>query len=370
MQRPSRAFLALLLLSVALLVYVIWPFRTPLFLGVVLAAVLHRPLEHLERRLGGRRVLSSGLVTLFVLVVIVAPFASLVAFATRESLVGLAYLRDTLGLESVSQLRTGALPGKAQLLLDRGLGMLHISRELLVEGASRVVGLVQEAMPAVLASGAGAVLSTVIMIIALYFLLVDGSRIVQWLWRVSPLEAQQTQELTSELRKVMVATVVGILATAVFQGLAAGLGFVAAGIPHAGFFGMLTSLVSFVPGIGTALVWVPASASLWLGGHHAAAVLLAVWCLVVVVGAEQVGKPLLMRGQVEMHTGLIFLALLGGLAMFGLLGIVLGPLVVAFFLAMMRIYERDFHPVSAPPPPASPEAGKAAADRSEALAPR
>jgi predicted PurR-regulated permease PerM len=63
---------------------------------------------------------------------------------------------------------------------------------------------------------------------------------------------------------------------------------------------------------------------------------------VVVVGAEQVGKPLLMRGQVQMHTGLIFLSLLGGLAMFGLLGILLGPLIVAFFLAMVRIYERDF----------------------------
>ena len=348
MPRPSRAFLLLLFVSVVLLVYVIWPFRTPLFLGVVLAAVLHGPLERLERRLGGRRVLASGLVTLLVLIGIVAPFASLVAFITRESMVGLAYLRDTLGLESVSQLRTGALPGKAQVLLDRALGVLHISREQLVEGASRVVSFVQQAIPALLASGGSAVLSTVIMLIALYFLLVDGARIVQWLWRVSPLDAQQTRELTAELRKVMVATVAGILATAVFQGLAAGLGFVVAGIPHAGFFGLLTSLVSFVPGIGTAIVWVPAAASLWLSGQHAAAVLLAIWCLVVVVGAEQVGKPLLMRGQVQMHTGLIFLALLGGLAMFGLLGIVLGPLVVAFFLAMMRMYERDFQVASAP----------------------
>jgi len=70
---------------------------------------------------------------------------------------------------------------------------------------------------------------------------------------------------------------------------------------------------------------------------------------VVVVGAEQVGKPLLMRGQVQMHTGLIFLSLLGGLAMFGLLGVLLGPLIVAFFLAMMRIYERDFRASDAPP---------------------
>jgi predicted PurR-regulated permease PerM len=187
------------------------------------------------------------------------------------------------------------------------------------------------------------------MLIALYFMLLDGARIVQWLWRVSPLEASQTEELTAELRRVTRATVVGILSTAVFQGVAAGVGYGLAGIPHAGFFGMLTALVSFVPGIGTALVWGPAVVALWLGARRTAAVLLAIFCLLVVVGAEQVGKPLLMRGQVKIHTGLIFLALLGGLAMFGLLGIILGPLVVAFFLAMMRIYERDFRYTSAPP---------------------
>jgi predicted PurR-regulated permease PerM len=76
-------------------------------------------------------------------------------------------------------------------------------------------------------------------------------------------------------------------------------------------------MVSFVPGVGTSLVWAPAAGSLWIAGRPFVAVSLALFCFVVVVGAEQVGKPLLMRGQVQMHTGLIFLSLLGGLAMFG-----------------------------------------------------
>jgi predicted PurR-regulated permease PerM len=198
------------------------------------------------------------------------------------------------------------------------------------------------------------------MLIALHFLLVDGAGVVQWVWRVSPLDAVQTRELTGELRKVTKATVMGILVTATFQGFAAGVGYWLAGIPHAGFFGLVTSMVSFVPGVGTSLVWMPATASLWLGGHHGAAISLALFCLVVVVGAEQVGKPLLMRGQVQMHTGLIFLALLGGLAMFGLLGILIGPLIVAFFLAMMRMYERDFRVASDPPAVPAPASEKAA----------
>jgi predicted PurR-regulated permease PerM len=344
-RRISRPFLVLLLLSVALLLYVAWPFRTPLFLAIVLAAVLHGPLERLAAALRGSRVLASAIVTAAVLVVIVAPFASLVAFVTRESMVGLAYIRDTLGVHSVAELRGAALPEALESILK----LLHLTREQVYEAISYVVGLAQDATPALLASGGRAVASTVIMLIALYFLLVDGQRVVEWAWRVSPLDARQTEEMTAEMRRVTRATVVGIIATAAFQGIAAGSGYFLCGIPHAGFFGMLTALVSFVPGVGTSLVWIPVVISLWVGHHHSASILLAIFCLIVVVGAEQVGKPVLMRGQVQMHTGLIFLSLLGGLAMFGLIGILLGPLIVAFFLAMVRIYERDFRVSSAPP---------------------
>jgi predicted PurR-regulated permease PerM len=79
-------------------------------------------------------------------------------------------------------------------------------------------------------------------------------------------------------------------------------------------------------------------------GHATSAVVLAAWSLVLVVGGEHVGKPLLLKGGVEMHTGLVFLSLLGGLEVFGLLGIILGPLIFAFFLALLRMYRRDFQP--------------------------
>ena len=345
MTRPSRPFLALLLLASGLLLYVAFPFRTPLFLAVVIAAVLHDPLERLTIALRGRRTIASALVTLAVFVLIVAPFAALVGFVTRESAAGLTYLRETLGVSSVSELRGVELPA----VLQHTLEVLHLDSEQVFDAVSRLVEIVQGALPEILASGSRAVLATAIMLIALYFLLLEGSRVVQWAWRVSPLDARQTQELTAEMRRVTRATVIGILATAVFQGVAAGAGYLFAGIPHAAFFGLLTAMVSFVPGVGTSLVWAPASVSLWMGGRPIAAVALALFCLVVVVGAEQVGKPLLMRGQVQMHTGLIFLSLLGGLAMFGLLGVLLGPLIVAFFLAMMRIYERDFRASDAPP---------------------
>ena len=125
MTRPSRPFVALLLLATILLLYVAYPFRTPLFLAVVIAAVLHDPLERLTIALRGRRTIASALITLAVFVLIVAPFAALVGFVTRESAAGLAYLRETLGVSSVSELRGVELPA----VLQRTLEVLHLDSE-------------------------------------------------------------------------------------------------------------------------------------------------------------------------------------------------------------------------------------------------
>ena len=110
----------------------------------------------------------------------------------------------------------------------------------------------------------------------------------------------------------------------------------------------MTLVASFIPVVGTMLVWLPAAGLLWICGHPALAIALLAWCVVVVIGAEQIGKPFVMRAilhsREEIHGGLVFLSLLGGIELFGLIGVVLGPLMVAFFLSMVRIYERDFRP--------------------------
>src|SRR5205814_4239336 len=177
--------------------------------------VLSDATGRLTAALGGRRTIASALMTLAVLLLIVAPFAALVTFVTRESVVGLAYLRETLGVSSVSDLRGAVLPETLGQILD----VLHLSREQVFDAASKLVEIVQAAAPEIVASGSRAVLATVIMLIPLHFLLRDGERVAQWASRLSPLEARQTQELTAEMRRVTRATVIGILATAVFQGV-------------------------------------------------------------------------------------------------------------------------------------------------------
>jgi predicted PurR-regulated permease PerM len=346
--RTRIAFTLLFALAFALSIYVMWPFRAPLLLAVVLASVLHSPFRALTRLLRGRETIAAVVTTLLLLVLIIGPLAAVVAFAAGQALKGLAFVHDELGIENVQQLRQNQLPPRAQELIDKSLAALHVSRAQVEDTLHQASAFAEHGLSKVLASSTRATFHTAIMLIAFYFFLVEGARLRKWLQRVSPLEAQQTKDLVEEFRSVSRASILGSAIASLFQAIMATIGFVISGVAHPVFFGLLTLIASFIPVVGTLLVWMPAAAFLWILGHHGAAILLVVWCVVFVVGAEHLGKPFAMRavlgGRDEMHTGLVFLALLGGLEMFGLIGLVVGPLVFAFMLAMLRIYERDFSP--------------------------
>jgi len=344
--RARRTFWVLLAVAVALTVYVVWPFRAPLFLAAVLAAAFQPLLARTERLLKGRRRLAGALLTLLVLGLIVAPIASILTFVAQQITQGLTWLRDSLGVSSVGDLSLSRVPPQAQHAIDRILTTFHLSREQVQTFAAKALDYAQTAGPALLGASAGAVASTFIMLAAFFFLLVDGRNLIRLLGRVSPLQAAQTEELLQEFANVSSATLVGAALTAVVQAVLATIGFALARVPHAVFLGIATLVASFVPVIGTAIIWIPVTALLALTGHVTGAVFVGAWCAVLLTLADNLVKPLAMRGKVEMHTGLVFLALLGGIAMFGLLGIIAGPLVIAFLLALLRMYERDFaeHP--------------------------
>ncbi|HZX94570.1 MAG TPA: AI-2E family transporter [Myxococcales bacterium] len=329
----------LAVVATGLFLWVVSPFASPLLLAAVLAAVFQRPLGHLTGTLRGRRRSAGALIAVGVLVVIVMPFASIATFTAREAIGGFEYLRDTMGVQSVSDLKTAPLPPAA----EKALRAAHLTREQVHDFASKAAARAQELGPELLKQSWEVLFHTVLMLLAFYFLLVDGPLLVRWLWSVSPLQARQTEELLTEFHNVATGSIVGNVATALLQGVLAGIGFAIFGVGHAFFFGMLTAVASFVPVIGTAIVWVPAVGLLAATGHSGAAIGLAAWCLIGVVGVEHLAKPFILRATSggEMHTGLMFLALLGGLEVFGLLGVILGPLIVSFFVSLMRMIERD-----------------------------
>lgn len=325
--------------ATVLFLWVVSPFWAPLLLAGVLAAVFQSTLAKLSRALRGRRSTAGALITLGVLVVIVLPFASIATFGAREAISGFSYLRDTMGVQSVSDLKTVPLPAPVQKALDAA----HLTRAQLHDFSASAAERAQQAGPELLKESGRVMFHTVLMLLAFFFLLVDGPHLIKWLWNVSPLQAQQTEDLLREFHQVATGSIVGNVVTAVLQGAVAGIGFAIFGVGHAVFFGMLVAVASFVPVIGTAIIWIPAALVLLGQGHHGGALGFGIWCLVGVVGVEHLAKPFILRATSggEMHTGLMFLALLGGLEVFGLLGVILGPLIVSFFVSLMRMIERD-----------------------------
>jgi predicted PurR-regulated permease PerM len=155
------------------------------------------------------------------------------------------------------------------------------------------------------------------------------------------LRDSQTNELLTEFRNVTIGALLGNIINGITQGLIIFLGFFVAGIPHAAFFGIITIFTSLIPLVGSQLVWLPGAIALGMQDRVAAGIGLGVWCTVMVLIVDNGIKPRVLRGKVEFHGGLLLLGFIGGLGVFGLAGLIAGPLVVAFALTLFRIYQRD-----------------------------
>ena len=177
--------------------------------------------------------------------------------------------------------------------------------------------------------------------IALYFFLADGRRLIAWLDEVVPLLPGQLKALLEEFRRTSVSTLLASAATAGVQAVAALAGFLIARAPVPIFLAFATLFAAFIPAVGGALVVVIAGVLQVLAGHPLSGGFLIGWGLAVVGIIDNFVRPLFLKGGMELHAGIVFFALLGGIAAFGAIGLLLGPLIVTFLVAVMRLYRRE-----------------------------
>lgn len=353
-----RVFTGLIVLSIILLALVIEPFAKAFFLAAVLAGALYPLHKRLTHRLRGKSNVSAGLLVLGIVVALLLPLSGLTAFAVAEATNGVKYISTTVRQEGVSGL-VDKLPRPLRGLTQRVMDRFQVQEEGLNERIQQQVstsgGTAAKAVTGVVAATGSIAVQTVMMLIAFFFFLVDGKQLVTWLGSISPLKKGQAEEILREFRNVSVSVLMSTLATAGVQAAAALVGYLIAGVPVPLFFAAITFLLALIPAVGAAVVCLAAAGLLLLNGRMGWAIFLAVWGVTVVGLVDNVVKPLLARRGMQMHGAIIFFALLGGLGAFGTVGLLLGPLVVAFFLALIRIYERDYGrpapEVAAPPTP-------------------
>lgn len=177
-----------------------------------------------------------------------------------------------------------------------------------------------------------------VAILAMFYLFRDGESIMSRLRQVLPFEEAHRDRMLREGHGLIFASVASSLATAAAQGVLGGLAFAVTGISAPVFWGVMMGFFSLVPVVGSALIWVPASISLMVEGHIGQGILLVILCIVIVVSVDNLIRPWLISGRAEMGGLVVFISILGGINVFGLLGIVLGPIIVATAASLLDLY--------------------------------
>lgn len=338
-ERPVPLFFLTLLIGATLLLgMVLYPMATELFLATVLAGVLWPVQIRLARRLGNRRGAAAGLLTVAVILVLLGPLAAIATYIIRDGNDAVRFVLDTVRSDHMNEI-LGWLPASARDFARDAVERMPTTLGELTQQVDLVAG-----GKAAAAAGGRITLHTVFMLIALFFLLVHGDELVGWIDSVSPLRPGQTRELLTGFKRVSYSVIVSTVVTSAVQALAALVGYFIAQVPNPIFFGLVTFIVAFIPAIGAGAACLTAALLLFVTGHPYMAIFLAAWGLVVVGLVDNVVKPLLIRRGMELHGAVVFFSLIGGLAAFGAIGLLLGPLVVAIFLALIRMYHRDFSP--------------------------
>jgi predicted PurR-regulated permease PerM len=340
----SRVFaLATAALLGGALFLIVRPFLEPILWSMLLAFLLSPLHRILARRAGGRVALSAIGLTVATAIVLIAPAPLLsLAFASQA--------RDLFGRIQTLVAQSGiSNPGDVFNIpivtraIDWAARRAPVSTDQIQDWLmSGVQGLLQKM---VLLSGSfvvgalNALVGLAVTLFLLFFFLRDGEQMVATAVRLIPMTPERRDQLVETVAAVTRAVVFGSLLTALAQGLLVGIGFALVGLPSPVVFGAVAAVASLIPYVGTALIWVPAVGVLFLQGRWVAALVLAVWSVAVVSSADNVVRPLFISGRAQIATLPVFLGLIGGITAFGPIGLVVGPVVVALTLALLRFAE-------------------------------
>ena len=338
----GRAFLIVLVLVISFLFFkMIRSFLTALLLAGIFASLAQPLYRRTVRLLRGRRRAAAIAVLALVVLVVLLPLAGLLGLVTAEAIkVGEAAVpsvQDKLNNPYELETWLQTLP-----FYDR----IEPYRDDIMLRAGQAVGFLSRLLISSLSAATSGTLNFLfmlgVMLYAMYFFLEQGGRLVDRILFYLPLEDAEERLLLEKFRSVTRATLKGTAVIGLLQGALAGLALAVAGVPSALFWGALMVVLSVIPGIGIGLVWLPAAIVLVAGGNTLAGVLLAVFCGGVVGSIDNVLRPRLVGKDTKLPDLLILLSTLGGISMFGMLGLIIGPILAALFVTVWEIYGRVF----------------------------
>lgn len=347
-------FLACFVLSGILLGWLLTPFFSQIILAAVITGLFSPVYNFLLVKDRINPPMASFITCLLVFLLLFVPIALFVGILSKEAYD--LYLTAKTAAFS-DQLRR--LLQNSQLLDQANQYLAYfnikITGEELNRGISeigKIVGLfLYEQARAIASNMLAFIANFFLMLLIVYYLLIDGDRLMRFIVDLSPLPSEQDEKLIDKFKEIAGAILVGNGLGGLIQGTLGGLVFSFFGIKSPFLWGVIMGLLAFLPIIGIGVVFIPAAIFLFLKGRVGASLFFIFFYVILSGGVEYIFKPKLVGQRVQMHTLLVFFSIIGGLKLFGILGIIYGPLVVTAFLTLTDIYHSSYQRMIEPTEP-------------------
>lgn len=335
-------FLIIAIVVVGFGVYFIFkPFLVAILSAFVLWQLFKNWYKKTVKFLGGRKSIASLLNCIVILFILIVPFLFVLGLITSEinSLYQAAQKSNwsfNIGLNS-----------EIPLLKDLGFESGKFNFESLAssgafEGAKGVGSFLLNAIKKTYQGASTFLFATFITFFALYYFFKDGDRMLRKMMNLCPLPNRQERVLVEDFVNISRATLKGSLVIAIVQGALLGLTFWATGVSSPAIWGLIAAVLSLIPLLGVVLVWLPVSIFLFFSGQWIPALIILIIGSTIISTVDNFLRPKLVENETSLHPMLVLLSTLGGLAVFGIMGFLIGPIIIVLFLSLLRIYQSDF----------------------------
>lgn len=345
----SKNFFLILMGLVALLsIFIVFPFLTSIISGAILAYVFYPVYKKVNQYIG-RKSISAFIVAVLIVLLVTVPMFFIVNTLTKET--------HYLYTRAKQQISSGRIIGERCLentILCRGINDVNsllennTAREYIIGLLNKVLSFVTSKISSLIISLPKIILHLLITIFTTYYLLKDGKELIHRAAKIAPLKVHHQEQIITQIGDITYAVIYGSFIVALAQGTLGAFGFWLFGIKSFIWWGVVMTFFAIIPFIGTWVVWIPASVFLAISGYLQGepsliwrGVGLFFFGLLFISTIDNILKPMIVAGRARVHPLLILIGILGGLFVFGLIGIIIGPLMLALLQTLLQIYEKE-----------------------------
>lgn len=344
-------FLSLFILSIAMLTWLIWPFISIIILASVITGIFSPVFNLINVKDKINPPFASFLTCALIFFVVLVPIGFFVGTLSKDAHDLYIAAKGALLNDQIKNLISNSV-----FLEKANLVLTHFNIELTGEALNKAVSEIGKIVGFFLYEQARLIASNTLaffvniflMLLVIYFLLIDGSRLISFITDLSPLPKEQDEKLIQKFKDMAGAILIGNGLGGLIQGILGGTVFMLFGLKSPFLWGVIMALLAFLPIVGIGAVFIPAAIYLFLKGQIAAAIFFVVFYIILSVTVEYILKPKIVGQRVKMHTLLVFFSIIGGLKLFGILGIIYGPLVITAFLTLTDIYHASYQKMLGP----------------------